>query len=492
MAAGYPVPVTPRFRWTLAAIVVAGFALTLVRLDHFSFWLDEVLQSYWISGDWAFLWKSLRFDAVHPPLDYVADKLFGAFHPGDAARKLLPALWGAGGTAAFGVLLARRGGPLLGLAAAALLAFTPYHVRFSQELRPYSLALFLLCLALCALDGFLERPGTWRLAALYLACLATAYTLYTAGLVLAIAAAALLVEDAFSEALPRRRSARRSLAWSPVFVLALAAGYLPWAPVVLAALRRPPMAPLAPLTLERAGRVAAFFAFAPGDGAALSAWGVLFFVLVACGAWIVLFRRGLRFLAAWGIGGAAAIETLFRLHPHFDASRRFLPAGLAVTALAAAALAAMLARPVTRLPAVALLAAILVLDVRALRVYFREGRIDWRPVAEYLRREASPAERIFAENQHTQLCVAYYLVGPRWLFDASAGRDPGRSIVDVGPGTGTLSRAWLPGTRGWLVLAAGPENRWLRRWAATFPSRTFPTAAGAIVRRLDPAGDPGR
>ncbi len=480
------------FRAALAGIVAAGFAATLLRLGHFSYWLDEIRQSYWISGDWAYLWKSLRFDAVHPPLDYVAGKLFDALHPGDAGRKLLPALWGAGGVGAFGLLLARRGGPVLGLAGAALLAFAPYHVRFSQELRPYSLALFLLVLALVALDRFLERPGAARLAALYLLCLGTAYTLYTAGLVLAIAAGALLLEDAFAADPARRRTARRFLAWSPLFALALALAYLPWTPVVLDAMRRPPTAAPPPPTLERAGRIAAFFAFAPGDGAALSAGGAVFLLLAACGAWIAVARPGLRFLAVWGLGGAATIEALSRIHPHVDASRIFLPAGLAVTALAAVAVSALLARPVGRLPGVALLAAVLVLDARALRVYFRQGRPDWRPVAAYLRREAAPAERIFAENQHTQLCVAYYIVGPRWLFDATEGRDPGRSIVDVGGDRGSMARAWRPGSRGWLVLAAGPEDPWLRRWAAGLPSESFPTAAGATVRRIDPAGVPGR
>ncbi len=483
---------TRRFRWALAAIVLAGFALTLVRLGRFSYWLDEILQAYWINGDWAYFWKSLRFDAFHPPLDYLLGKLFEALHPGDAARKLLPALWGAGAVAALGVLLARRGGPALGLTGAAMLAFAPYHVRFSQELRPYSLALFLVCLALAALDRFLERPGAPRLAALYLACLAAAYALYTAALVLAIAAAALLAEDALSGTPGRRRSARRFLAWSPIFLLGLGLAYLPWWPVVLTAMRRPPMAPPAPVTLERAKRVAAFFAFAWDDGGALSAAGAFFLVLLVCGVWIAAARPGLRFLAAWGLGGVAAVEALSQMHPHFDASRRFLPAGPALTALAAAPLAALLARPAARLPGAALLASVLVLDARALQTYFHQGRTDWRPVAEYLRREAAPSERVFTENQHAQLCVAFYLVGPRWLYDAMEGRDPGRSIVNLDGDASGLARAWRPGSRGWLVLAAGPEDRVLRRWSAGLPSETFPSAGGAIVRRLDAAAPSGR
>lgn len=482
-----------RFRFALAAIVVTGGSIRLARLGHFSYWLDEILQAYRIHGDWTFFWKSLRFDACHPPLDYLVGKLVETLHPSDAARKLPAVLWGAGTIGALGVLLARRAGEIAGLTAAALVALAPYHVRFSQELRPYSLALFLLCLALLALDRFLAKPGATRLAALFFACLATAYTLYTAAIVLAIAAAAMLAEDAFAPDPDRRRAARRFLAWSPVFSLALWLAYLPWWPVLLTALRRPPMAPTLPLSLDRAGRVLAFFAFAPDDGPPLSAGGWLLLALAAGGAWIAAARRGLGFLVVWGMGGLALIEALARLHPQFDVARRFLPAGPGVTALAAVCLAVLLERPVTRLAGVAVLAAVLVFDARSLRIYFREGRPDWRPLAEYLRREAAPAERVLTENQHAQLCVAFYLVGPSWLSDALEGRDPGRSVVSVDGETNRLVYAWRPGTRAWLVLGAGPGRPALARWAASFPAREFQVARGVTVYRLDPvAASPGR
>ena len=41
--------------------------MRLYRLDYFSYGLDEILQGFWIQGDWDFFWKSLKFDAVHPP-----------------------------------------------------------------------------------------------------------------------------------------------------------------------------------------------------------------------------------------------------------------------------------------------------------------------------------------------------------------------------------------------------------------------------------------
>jgi hypothetical protein len=198
-------------------------------------------------------------------------------------------------------------------------------------------------------------------------------------------------------------------------------------------------------------------------------------------------RRGLRFLVAWAGAGLLAIEALGRLHPHYDFSRRFLPAGLALPALAALPVAALLVSRITRTIGVIVLAAVLVLDFSSLRVYFRQGRADWRPLADYLRREAAPEERVFTENQYSQLCVAFYVVGPQWLFEATGGGRPSWSVVNVDGDIGRLEAAWPPGRRAWLVLAGEPANEGLRGWATVFPALSFPESERAVLHRLDPS-----
>jgi 4-amino-4-deoxy-L-arabinose transferase-like glycosyltransferase len=163
----------------------------LYRLDHFSYGLDEILQGFWVQGDWAFFWKSLKFDAVHPPLDYLIARGVEVFGPANWARKLPAVFWGTATVPVFAALVGRRAGRGAGLLTALLLAAAPFHVRYSQEFRPYALGVFLLGLSLLLLDFFLERPGILRLSALYLACLSTAYALYLAAAVLGLAAAAM-------------------------------------------------------------------------------------------------------------------------------------------------------------------------------------------------------------------------------------------------------------------------------------------------------------
>lgn len=467
-----------------AGILAAAAAVRLFRLDHFSYGLDEILQAYWISGDWPFFWKSITFDAFHPPLDYLLDRLVEPLGPADWARKLLPVAWGLGTIAACGWLVGRRAGRPAGWIAAVLLAFAPFHVRYSQELRPYSLALLFLAVSLLALDRYLERPAAGRLAVLWLACLGTAYALYLAAVVLALTAAAMLAEDAFSPEPERRRAARRFLVASPLFVGALFLAYLPWWPYAVQAARRPPASAAVEPSWHRWDRILSFFAFAPIDGHLLGRKGPFLLGLVAAGAVLAWKRSGLRFLVAWGIGGIVAIDLLGRLHPHYDTSRHFLPAGAAFPLLAALAIAALATRARLRPLAIAALALVLVFDLRSLAVYFREGRADWRTLADFLRRESPTGERIFTENQYAQLCTAYYLVGPRWLFE---GGKRGREVLNLDGEAVRLTWSWRPGERAWLVFAGEPRYPELRRWAAMFPSISFPKAEGCDLRSLDPA-----
>jgi Dolichyl-phosphate-mannose-protein mannosyltransferase len=466
-----------------AILFVVAAAIRLFRLDHFSYGLDEILQAFWISGDWRFFWKSLTFDAFHPPLDYLIDRLVEPLSPADWTRKLLPVAWGLGTIGAIGAVVSRRAGRAAGWTAAILLAFAPFHVRYSQELRPYSLGLLMLALSLLLLDRYLERPGAGRLAALWPACLATAYALYLAAVVLAIAAAAMLTEDSFSADPARRRAARRFLLWSPAFLAALFVAYLPWWPVVLKAAGRPIPVPHPPMTWERLNRLFSFFAFAPDDGQLLGRKGPIFLLLAVIGARMAFRTRGLRFLLAWTFIGLVVIEYLGRIHPHWYVSRRYLPAGLALPVLAALPIAALASKPRLRLLAAAVLVVVLLFDLRSLVVYFREGRADWRTLTDYLRRESPPNERVFTENQYSQLCTAYYLVGPRWMFD---GGKRGREVLNLDGGIVRLTWSWHSGERAWLI-EGGPGMPYtdLRLWASRFPTLHFPKAEGSILARLD-------
>jgi hypothetical protein len=473
--------------WLLPAIgvflVAVGLAVRLIDRNRFSFWLDEILETYTTRMGWPTFWRSLRQEGFNAPLDYALRKLVEYLRPTDAQRRLLSVLWGVLTIPLFGWFVARRDGRLSGLCAAGLLALAPYHVRYSQEVRPYALGLLLLVASLAALETYLDRPRLLSLLGCYAACLATLYTLYLAALILVPVAACLLLEDSRDRDSRRRGAARRFLAWSPAFAMALAASYAPWWPVLLRAFKSAPMTAAPPWSVSRMGRYASYFGFAYRDGFELRKADLVFLGLLILGIVAAFRARRLRCLIVWGIGGVALVEVAEHRHPTYDSVFHWLPAGLGLTALAALGLSRILQWRVGtagRWLACALVAG---LSVRGLAGYFRDGRPDWRPLARFL--AGTPAsERIFVENQYTQLCVGYYLVGPDWLCCKKATQ---REIANLDGDLPRLLSAWDQSRNAWLVLAAGPRSEPLRSWSVSLPTIAFPTAegeGGAVVRRL--------
>ncbi|HEX7253103.1 MAG TPA: glycosyltransferase family 39 protein [Thermoanaerobaculia bacterium] len=433
------------------------------------------------------MWQSLHWQALNAPLDYALRKILESFHPSDEIRRLPSVLWGIGSLVAFGALLFRRAGRAAALSASLLLATAPYHLRYSQEVRPYALGLFLLSASLFFLDRYLAANRRPDLVLLYFLSLATLYTLYLAGLILAIAAAALVTEDAFDLEATRRAQARRFLSRSPFFVLALGAGYAPWLPTVLQAIRQPAITTPPGWSPRRIGRFVSYFGFAPGDGFPLRISDLLFGVLLVAG--LVLAIRGprLRFLGVWGVGGVAILEILEHQHSSYDSIFHWLPAGLGLTALAGIALGRLITSPLSIGLRVAVMIGVLWIALDSDVTYFRSGRPDWRPMARFL--AATPrSERIFVENQYTQLCLGYYMVGPDWLCCKIAEQ---REIANLDGELSRLVRAWDRNGNAWLVLAAGPQSEELRSWSRPFPSVPFPSAeaaGGGVVVSLRRAG----
>lgn len=173
---------------TLLALAVRGF-----RLGWQPLWWDEGYSIYFATEPIPrMLWLTAR--DIHPPLYYgLLHGWFGIFVSSrPEVARLLSVISGVAAIPALAwlALLMRPDRPRLALWAALLLAISPMHLFYSQEVRMYGLALFFILLASAAFWYWVRTPArgspSWLAAAAYVvaACFAL-WTLYYSGFVIA-------------------------------------------------------------------------------------------------------------------------------------------------------------------------------------------------------------------------------------------------------------------------------------------------------------------
>src|SRR3954454_23517914 len=177
----------------LAGITVAGALLRFLTLDVQSYWLDEVATVNILHREFGDIFSAVASGESTPPAYYVLAwvwaKLFGT---GEVGLRSLSALFGTA-TIPLAFLLGRElVGRRTGLVAAALCAFNPLLVWYSQEARSYALMILLAGLSLFAFLRALEDGTARRLAAWVLAAMAAVATHYFAGFLIGAEAAWLL------------------------------------------------------------------------------------------------------------------------------------------------------------------------------------------------------------------------------------------------------------------------------------------------------------
>jgi mannosyltransferase len=131
-------------RGALAAVLAAGAALRFATLDAQSLWLDEAVTAVLLRDDLGTMLRAIPDSESTPPLYYVLAWLWThVFGTGEVGMRSLSALLGTATIAVAWALGRRLGGDRAGLAAAALVAFNPMLVWFSQEARSYALVALL-------------------------------------------------------------------------------------------------------------------------------------------------------------------------------------------------------------------------------------------------------------------------------------------------------------------------------------------------------------
>jgi len=154
-------PMPSRSVQLLAGITVAAAALRFSTLDVQSYWFDEATTVHLVRMDLGGMLGAIPDSESTPPVYYVVAWLWAkVFGVGEFGLRSLSALIGTVSVPVVYALAKRAVSERAGVAAAALAAFNPLLVWYSQEARAYALLVLLCAIAtLLAIDAR-ERPRT--------------------------------------------------------------------------------------------------------------------------------------------------------------------------------------------------------------------------------------------------------------------------------------------------------------------------------------------
>ncbi len=430
-------------RWALPAILVLALALRLFHLGTESLWLDEGVSVRIARLPLADLIRAASSD-VHPPLYYLLLHFWiRVFGDSEFLVRLPSVVFGW-----LSVLLVHRVGRKLfdgrvALAAALLVALSPFAIHYSQEARAYAL---LGLLALASFDAYVDGLGGWARGSWvrYLAASALLVYTHSFGWFVIIAQNLHLTLDLLGS---RGHAGARMRAWVPL-QLALVALFAPWAGALghqVSSVERafwvpvPTLISLVKTAWEYAGS------------------GVLLVMLAAL--------AGLALLASWaparGVGGLdptmrrsrallvvawLAVPVLFP----FAISRLGVPIYVTRTTIASSfALYLLAADGILRLRLRSLaLLAVTGLLVPALLDYYRPVHKDpWRHVVAAIERDARPGDLVLVHAGYNKPNVYDYYA-----------RRPDLEVMGFPIGTSEVSEATI---RPLVAASVRHERVWL-------------------------------
>lgn len=397
--------------WALAGLVLAGGVLRFATLGTQSFWLDEAATVNLLKRDFGDMISGVSSGESTPHLYYIVAWVWAQlFGTGEVALRSLSALIGTAVIPVAYLLGRRTAGRGTGLIAAALCAFNPLLVWYSQEARSYSLLVLLSGLSLLAMLAVLERPSTRNLAAWAVACVLALATHYFAGFLIGAEAIWMVWR---SQARPRAAAA--------VGVVAVAA--LALLPLALHQRSTGGAAFISATSLpSRLAQVPKQFALGyqgPLEvvltivAMLLVAYGLLRLVATAAGR----ARHGAVVLATIGLAAILAPFALAAIGPDYLLSRNVIAAWLPLGVALAAGFAATRA-PREGVAAAALLCAIGVAVVLATATNEAYQRDNWRGAAEALGRPSEP-RAVVVTPASGRIPLLLYLDGARSIKEGS-------------------------------------------------------------------------
>ncbi|WP_420209439.1 hypothetical protein [Candidatus Electronema sp. JC] len=137
-------------------IAIAALAVNLYQIDHESLFMDEIHQVSCYRLPFAEVTKC-ALGMVQPPLDYWLGHFVFKFSTSDFAARLPAALFGVGSVLLFMMLLQGKVRREILYSLTLLYAISPFQIYFSQEARPYAIAIFFCLMLVFFTERYLTR-----------------------------------------------------------------------------------------------------------------------------------------------------------------------------------------------------------------------------------------------------------------------------------------------------------------------------------------------
>lgn len=166
-------------RWTAAlfTVLLAGTFLRLYRLGDESFWLDEITSIVDATTNTSVELLALPFIKGHLPLYYILLRNWIAvFGTSEASVRFLSAIFGIATIGVVYLVATRLYDRWIGLLSAGFLAFSPFHIYYSQEARMYTLLALLATLSFYWLVRVAENNSRYNVVGYLLTTILLAYT----------------------------------------------------------------------------------------------------------------------------------------------------------------------------------------------------------------------------------------------------------------------------------------------------------------------------
>ena len=482
----------------LVAIILLALALRLFRLGAGSIWYDEGVSLYLAGLSIPALVAHTAGD-IHPPLYYILlhvwlrlagnSQFVAAFFSLFFGILLIPATY----------LLARRLlGAQVALLAALLVALSPYHLWYSQEMRMYTLGALLGVLSFYFLLRALSpapnplslsrrvtpREGVRSWLPYVLCTVLGLYSLYYFVFLLVFENLAVFVW--WLAARRRRWPATPDIrAWilSQIAVLLL---YLPWLPVAIRQATQPPVPPWRGFTAPASLLVESWTALSLGQS--VQAGAVAFvLILVLCLYLAALLHKDEGRPAAWLLAGYTFVPLLSiyiasLVTPLYHVRYVFLYAPAFAIVLARGL---SLVQRYSRLVGGLALALIVLASLRSIQAYAYDpayGPDDQRGAVAYIARNARPGDAVLIDAGYAYPTFLYYYPGNiAWrgrLTDDATGNPPsgdGVTVLQSGSIGGSSTLGWGSPTSDFYAtteaetvaaldaVATGHERLWLMR-----------------------------